>query len=57
LLSVFLWIIHAKYSEIGRTKAGAFHRRRLLLRLPSCLVWNPGGTQDRGGCFAIGMRC
>jgi hypothetical protein len=57
VLFVFLLIIRAKYSEIGRTKADAFHCRYLLLRLPSCLVWNGGGTCDPGGHFAVGVRC
>jgi hypothetical protein len=56
VLLVFLWIIvRAEYSEIGGTKVGAFHRR-LLLQLRSCLVWNRGGTRDRGGGFAVRVR-
>ena len=54
---VFLLTIRAKYSEIGHTKAGAFHSRRLLLQLPSCLVWNREGTRDWGGRFAVGVKC
>jgi hypothetical protein len=37
-LVVFFSIICAKYSEIGCTKAVAFHSHHLLLRLPSCWV-------------------
>jgi hypothetical protein len=55
-LFVFFLIIRAKYAEIGRTKAGAFHSRRLLPLLPSCLVWNRGGTpRDRGGLLPTGL--
>jgi hypothetical protein len=49
-------VIWAKYAEMGRTEGGAFHRRLLLLRLPSCRVWNRGGTWDRAGLLADGVR-
>ena len=53
----FLFVgIRAKYADIGCTEGGAFHNRLRLLRLPSWRVWKRGGTRDRAGRLAEGVK-